>query len=184
MTSKIQLGAGCFLLPLMDKTLIIGLGNPILTDDGVGVKAAREIEKRVDAQAHPDLTITEVSAGGLRLMDAVLDYQRVVLIDAYYLDPERTNPGQIHRMDLEDLRSGKPTQHSTSAHDTSLVTALDAAQKMGYRVPDEIIIYAVEVENILEFSDTPTPSVAAAIPLVADLVIQELSLVTRVDPQG
>ena len=168
----------------MDKTLILGLGNPILTDDGVGVKAAREIEKRIDPQAYPDLTITEAPAGGLRLMDAVLDYQRVVLIDAFYLDSERTNPGQIHRMDLDDLRAGRPTQHSTSAHDTTLFTALDAAQQMGYRVPDEIIIFAVEVENILEFSDTPTPAVAAAIPVVAELVIQELSLATREDSQG
>jgi hydrogenase maturation protease len=183
-TSGKELGAGCFLLTIMDKTLIIGLGNPILTDDGVGVKVAREIERRIDPDAHPNLTITEVSAGGLRLMDAVLDYQQVVLIDAYYLDPERTNPGQIHRMDLEDLRSGRPTQHSTSAHDTSLVTALDTAHKLGYRIPEEVIIFAVEVENILEFSETPTPAVAAAIPVVADLVIQELSLVPREHSQG
>lgn len=160
----------------MKKTLIIGLGNPILTDDGVGVKVAREIEKQVDLKNHPELTITEASVGGLRLMEKVLDYQRVVLIDAYYLKPETTTPGKIHRLDLDDLRSVSPTQHSTSAHDTSLVTALDAAQKMGYKVPKEFIIYAVEVENILEFSETPTPAVAAAIPDVVDLIINELSL--------
>ena len=160
----------------MNKTLIIGLGNPILTDDGVGVKVAREIEKRVDLKRHPELTITEASVGGLRLMEAVLDYQRVVLIDAYYLHPETTIPGRIHRLNLDDLRTVSPTQHSTSAHDTSLVTALDAAQKMGYQVPEEFIIYAVEVENILEFSETPTPAVAAAIPEVVDLIIDELSL--------
>jgi hydrogenase maturation protease len=173
-----MLGAGYFFIN-MNKTLIIGLGNPILTDDGVGVKVALEIEKRVDLEVHPDLTITEASAGGLRLMEAVLDYQRVVLIDAYYLNPESTIPGKIHRLELEDLRSVSPTQHSTSAHDTSLVTALDAAQKMGYRIPEEFIIYAVEVENILEFSETPTPAVAAAIPQVVDLIINELSLSLR-----
>jgi len=160
----------------MDRTLIIGLGNPILTDDGVGVKVAREIERRVNLDAHPDLTITEASAGGLRLMEAVLDYQRVVLIDAYYLDPNSTKPGTIHRLTLDDLRGVSPTQHSTSAHDTSLVTALDAAHKMGYQVPEDFLIYAVEVENILEFSETPTPAVAAAIPRVADLIFDELSL--------
>ena len=173
-----MLGAGYFFMN-MNKTLIIGLGNPILTDDGVGVKVAFEIEKRVDLEVHPDLTITEASVGGLRLMEAVLDYQRVVLIDAYYLNPESTIPGKIHRLDLEDLRSVSPTQHSTSAHDTSLVTALDAAQKMGYQIPEEFIIYAVEVENILEFSETPTPAVAAAIPQVVDLIINELSLSLR-----
>jgi len=160
----------------MEKTLIIGLGNPILTDDGVGVKVAREIENRVDREAHPNLVITEASAGGLRLMEALLDYQRVVLIDAYYLDPENTIPGKIHHLSLEELRSVSPTQHSTSAHDTSLVTALDAAQAMGYQIPEQFSIYAVEVENILEFSETPTPAVAAAIPKVVEQIIHELNL--------
>jgi hydrogenase maturation protease len=168
----------------MKKTLILGLGNPILTDDGVGVLVAREIERRIDKKAHPDLVITEASVGGLRLMEAVLDYQLVVLIDAYYLNPETTNPGKIHRLELEDLRAVTPTQHSTSAHDTSLIIALDAAQEMGYQIPENFIIYAVEVENILDFSETPTPAVAAAIPIVAEMVIQELSLTTLEGPQG
>lgn len=161
------------------RTLIIGLGNPILTDDGVGVLVAREIEKRIDLSAHPELTVTEASVGGLRLMETVLDYQRVVLIDAYYLNPDSTVPGTIHRLELDDLRTVSPTQHSTSAHDTSLVTALDAARKMGYRVPEEFIIFAIEVENILEFGEVPTPAVAQAIPEVVDLIIKELSLIVQ-----
>ena len=158
------------------KTLIIGLGNPILTDDGVGVKVARQLESVIQIEAHPELTITEASAGGIRLMEAMLDYDRVVLIDAYQLNPEKTKPGTIHRMDLEELRSVTPTQHSTSPHDTSLVVALEAAQELGYKIPQQIIIYAVEVENILDFSETPTPAVAAAIPEVVDRIISELSL--------
>ncbi len=161
------------------KTIIIGLGNPILTDDGVGVKVAQQLEETIDLDAHPDLTITEASVGGLRLMETLLGYDRVVLIDAYYLNQETTQPGKIHHLSLDDLRSVSPTQHSTSAHDTSLVIALDAANKMGYKVPREFIIYAVEVENILEFSETPTPAVAKAIPIVASEIIAELSLKIR-----
>jgi len=160
------------------KTLIIGLGNPILTDDGVGVKIALALEEQIDLEAHPELTITEASAGGLRLMEALLGYDRVILIDAYYLNPETTTPGKIHHLSLDDLRSISPTQHSTSAHDTSLVTALDAAAKMGYQIPSEFSIYAVEVENILEFSETPTPAVAKAIPIVVSLILEEFSFKT------
>jgi len=167
-----------FVIKIM-KTLIIGLGNPILTDDGVGVKVARELEEIIDLSAHPGLEITEASAGGLRLMEALLDYDRVILIDAFYLHPDRTDPGKIHRMTLDDLRSVSPTQHSTSAHDTSLVTALDAADQLGYKIPHEIIIYAVEVENILDFSETPTPAVADAIPLVVEKIINEFSFSTQ-----
>ena len=173
-----MLEAGCF-VSMAKKTLIIGLGNPILTDDGVGVKVAFELERLVDLDAHPELTITEASAGGLRLMEVILGYEKVVLIDAYYLDPETTSPGRIHHLSLDDLRAVSPTQHSTSAHDTSLVTALDAAQKLGYAIPQEFNIYAIEVENILDFSETPTPAVAAAIPIVVEQIIEELNLTLK-----
>jgi hydrogenase maturation protease len=161
------------------KTIIIGLGNPILTDDGVGVKVAQQLEEIIDRDAHPELTITEASVGGLRLMETLLGFDRVVLIDAYYLNEETTIPGTIHHLTLDDLRSVSPTQHSTSAHDTSLVTALDAADKMGYKVPRVFSIYAIEVENILEFSETPTPAVAKVIPIVTEQIITELSLKIR-----
>lgn len=177
MTRESFLGAG-YLFIMDKKTLIIGLGNPILTDDGIGVKVAYELERQINLEAHPELTITEASAGGLRLMEAVLGYDRVILIDAFYLDPESTIPGKIHHLSLDDLRAVSPTQHSTSAHDTSLVTALDAAEQMGYQIPKEFSIYAVEVENILEFSETPTPAVAQAIPIVVSLILEEFSFKT------
>jgi hydrogenase maturation protease len=161
------------------KTIIIGLGNPILTDDGVGVKVAQQLEGIIDLDSHPELTITEASVGGLRLMEAMLGYDLVVLIDAYYLKPDQTRPGKIHKLNLDDLRSVTPTQHSTSAHDTSLVTALDAAEEMGYQIPKEYLIYAVEVENIMDFSETPTPAVADAIPVVRDMIINDLQLKTK-----
>lgn len=157
------------------KTLIIGLGNPILTDDGVGVKVAYQLQELVDEKSHPEVTITEASAGGIRLMEAMLGYDRVILIDAFLLDEEKTQPGRIHRLTLDQLGSLSPTQHSASAHDTTLFTALEAAQEMGYPTPPEVIVFAVEVQNILEFSETPTPPVAEAIPKVTQLVLEELS---------
>jgi hydrogenase maturation protease len=162
----------------MDKILIIGLGNPILTDDGVGVKVAQELEKLVDFNSHPEITITEASAGGIRLMETMLGHDQVVLIDAYLLDPEKTTPGKIHKLSLDDLRAVTPTQHSTSPHDTSVVIALDAAEKLGYKTPRDFMIYAIEVENILDFSDTPTPAVAKAIPLVVEMILKDLDLQT------
>ena len=160
----------------MEKTLIIGLGNPILTDDGVGVKVAQELEKLVNLHSHPEITITEASAGGIRLMETMLGYDLVVLIDAYLLDPDKTTPGKIHKLSLDDLRAVTPTQHSTSPHDTSIVIALDAAEKLGYKTPRQIMIYAIEVENILDFSDTPTPAVAKAIPVVVEMILKDLGL--------
>jgi hydrogenase maturation protease len=158
----------------MEKIVVIGLGNPILTDDGVGVKVAYEVEKNLGPDLPPNLTITEASVGGLRLMELLVGFDRVILIDAL-LTENGHKPGTIHHMTLEDLRNISPTQHSASAHDTSLVTALDAGIEIGLHLPTEFSIYAVDVENILDFSNEPTPAVAAAIPKVTALVLEELN---------
>lgn len=154
------------------KTLVLGLGNPILTDDGVGVRVAEAVLARLPTDSAIDCT--EISVGGLRLMEAMLGYERVFLIDALY--PCSGRPGDIHRMTLADLRAMSATEHSTSPHDTNLITALDMGQRMGLPLPDDIIIYAVEVENISDFGDTPSPAVDQAIPQVTAAVLGELAV--------
>lgn len=156
------------------KTIVIGLGNPILTDDGVGVKVAYELEKTL-ATRHPQLAdVTEASAGGLRLMELMIGYDRAIIVDAF--TNGSNTPGKMHRMTLDDLRAISPTQHSASAHDTTLVTALDAGREMGMHLPEEVVIYAIEVENVIDFSDEPTTAVAAAIPGAVTAVLQELGV--------
>jgi len=79
-------------------------------------------------------------------------------------------------MSLEDLQAISPTQHSASPHDASLVTALETGRRMGLKLPHEITIFAIEVENVMDFSDQPTPSVAAVIPQVTEAVLLEIAL--------
>lgn len=162
----------------MEKIIVIGLGNPILTDDGVGVKVAYEVEKALGTNIPENLTITEASVGGLRLMELLVGYDRAILIDAL-LTNNGHQPGTIHHLTLDDLRHISPTQHSASAHDTSLVTALEAGAEIGLHLPTEFSIYAVDVENILDFSEDPTPAVADAIPKVVALVLAELRSVLQ-----
>jgi len=101
------------------KTLVVGLGNPILTDDGVGVKVAYEVEKAIAAAPVEnagvgDIDVIEACAGGLRLMELMIGYDRLVLIDAFTA-ANGHKPGTIHRLSFDDLRDISPTQHSTCA---------------------------------------------------------------------
>jgi hydrogenase maturation protease len=153
------------------KTLVLGLGNPILTDDGVGVKVAEAVRAALPPDSCVD--VTEVSVGGLRLMEAMLGYDRVILIDAFQHDD--VQPGTIRRMALEELQAVSPTQHSASPHDTNLVTALELGQRIGLHLPEEITIYAIGVENVTYFSEEPTPAVAQAIPDVTAAVLAQLN---------
>lgn len=157
----------------MAHTLIIGLGNPILTDDGIGVLVAEEV--RAHLNGTPGIDIKEVSVGGLTLMETMVGYDRVILIDALYRPGGI--PGTFHRLNLEDLHSLSPSQHLSSPHDVTLSTAIDVGRKMGMTLPDKITIFAIEVENITDFSDQPTPAVASAVPMVVQAVLHEISVI-------
>jgi hydrogenase maturation protease len=154
------------------RTLVVGLGNPILTDDGVGVRVAEAVRRALPPDAAVD--VREVSVGGLTLMEHMVGYQRVILIDA--LTGVTGPPGTVRRMTLEDLRAVSVTQHSASTHDTTLITALEMGQRMGLPLPNEVVIYGVVTTNVIDFSELPTPAVAAAIPLAVTAVLAELRL--------
>jgi len=106
-------------------------------------------------------------------MEAMIGFDRVILIDAL-LARNGNKPGTIHRMTLDDLNAISPTQHSACAHDTTLATALEMGRRIGLALPNEIIIYAVEVENVMDFSEKPTQAVTRTIPLVVASVLEEI----------
>lgn len=155
------------------KTIIVGLGNPILSDDGVGVLCANEIKNLLPAQLEENIEITEASVGGIRLMELLVGYDWAIIIDAIK-SGNGYKLGGVRKMSLEDLRDLSPTQHSSSAHDTSLVTAIEFGKKLGLHLPSKYSIYAIEVDNIMDFSETPNPEVSRAVPEVAQEVLQEL----------
>lgn len=149
------------------KTLILGLGNPILCDDGVGPAVARELEKKLDPKV---ATVEEASLGGLNLLDFIVGYDQVIIIDA--IKTEGGKPGKIYKLDPKAL---KTSRYTASPHDVNLITALELGKKLGLAMPREIKIFAIEVEDTVNFREECTPAVAAAIPVCADMVKRELT---------
>lgn len=156
-------------------TLVLGMGNPILGDDGVGVRIAEAVERALPVGAGVD--VSEACVGGLSLMERMVGYERVILVDALCTEP--VHAGAVRKLSLDDLRAMGSTQHGASAHDTNLLTALEAGKRMSLPLPEEITIYAVEAENVLDFGETLTPEVAAAIPAVVRAILADLT-----DPQS
>ena len=156
------------------KTLILGLGNPLLTDDGVGwhvIGALREREA-----PDPDVEIEECCRGGLALMERMIGYDRVLVVDAIKTRAGAL-PGTIHRLAPDDL----PTQHSASAHDASLSAALALGRAAGAHLPtnDEVLLIGIEAAETEVFDERCTPSVAAAIPRAVEVLKDELALERR-----
>ena len=147
-------------------TLVLGLGNPILGDDALGVLAARQLKSRLAGRS--DVEVDEEYHGGLRLMERLAGYDRAILVDA--ICTRRHPPGALLRLGPDGL----PTQHTASSHDVNLPTALRLAAEMGLKMPGDIEIFAVEAEAVMEFSEHCTPAVAAALPRVVEAVLAAL----------
>jgi len=151
------------------KTLVIGLGNPILGDDGVGWKVAEELSHVI---GHLSLVKVETaSLGGLSLMERMLGYDRVVLIDS--METGCSPVGSVLKFPLASLPDPM-VGHSASAHDTSLSTALKTAERLGTSTPKIVEVVAIEAQNVYDFSEELSPSVAAAVPEAVQMVLDIL----------
>ena len=153
------------------KTLIVGLGNPILGDDAIGWRVAEVVESRLRHELDVDeagIEFDYLSLGGLSLMERFIGYDRAIIVDS--IQTRDGKQGQVFSFALEslpDLSAG----HTTAAHDTSLQTALALGRQMGAELPEEVQVVAVEADRVFDFSDELTPAVAAAIPEAAVAVL-------------
>ena len=147
------------------KAIVLGLGNPLLADDGVGPWIARAVSSRLGPQA--TVEVDEVPGGGLRLMERLAGYDAAVLADAICTGEHPA--GHVFQLSPDDLE----TRHSGSSHDATLQAVLRLADVVGFNMP-EIRIVAVEAREVLVFRETCSPPVAAAIPQAATAVLDEL----------
>ena len=150
------------------KTLVLGLGNPILSDDSAGCRVAMALQDKLHM---PDVDIREASIAGLDFLETLAGYDRTIIIDAIQTD--KGTPGRIYRFGPEILAS---TRHASSPHDISLATALELGRKLKMALPREITIFAIEAEDVTSFSEDCTPGVTQAIPTCVDMVIEELRI--------
>lgn len=154
------------------KTIVVGLGNPILGDDGVGWKAAEEVSRHLGK--FPDVVVECYSLAGLSLMEQLIGYERVILIDS--LNTGNHTQGEVVTFTLdrlEDLTYG----HSASAHDASLKTALRAGRSMGQLLPADadIHVVAIEARHVYDFKEELSPEIAAAVPVAVQKVLDLLA---------
>ncbi len=154
-------------------TLIIGLGNPILTDDAVGWRVAQALRDSATELLNASVEITEACVGGLSLAEMMVGYQRVIVIDA--IMTRGGVPGTVYQLKLSDLPG---TLNTASAHDTNLITALAALRRYEAVVPadDAIEIVAIEAQDVLTFSEQCTPAVESSIPAAVQIVMGLLAM--------
>jgi hydrogenase maturation protease len=149
------------------KTLVLGLGNPLVTDDSVGLRVAAKLKPLLENR--PDVEVSEDYWGGLRLMERMVGFDRAIVIDAICTGAP---PGTIHRLTPDSIA----TQRSASSHDVNLPTALALGRSAGLSLPrdEDILLIGIEAEDVLTFGERCTPSVDAAIDPSVEEVLREV----------
>ena len=133
------------------KILILGIGNEILTDDGIGPKIVKQLE-----QDSPIKNVEYQTAcmGGLDILELLRDYDKVVFIDA--IKTRGGVPGDVYYLTPENF---KETLHLSNLHDVSFLHAIELGKQLEIKVPDDIHIIAIEIVEDLVFEDTFSPQI-------------------------
>ncbi len=154
------------------RTLILGLGNPVLTDDAVGLRVVEKLRPLL--AGYSDVEVDEDYWGGLRLMERLVGYDRAIIVDAICTGAD---PGTVHNLSVGAI----PTQHSASGHDANLPTALALGRQAGAHLPasEDILLVGIEADDILSFSEECTPRVQAAIPRAVETVMRAFTRMRR-----
>ena len=147
--------------------LLLGLGNSIMGDDGVGLYVLRRLKQIIPPS--DGLEFKEVSIGGIKLVEEILDYKTVFIIDSI---ESPTTIGNIHEFSPEQFNNAL---HESTPHTTNFITALELYKKLELkRVPETIRIFTIDIDPHYTFSETLSPKVQEAAAKLTELVAREI----------
>lgn len=151
------------------KTLILGLGNELYGDDGVGHHVIRRLKRDTDllqgsALKKGDLDLIESPLTGLALLDIITGYDALIIIDTIKkTDPV---PGRIHELEENQLRH----LPGPSPHYVSIPQAIDIGNRIGLKTPSEIKVIGVEAKNLYHLGEGLSEDMTVAIPRIIQKV--------------
>lgn len=145
------------------RTLVLGIGSPVMCDDAIGLRVLQELEKigihGVDLQ--------EACTSGLDLIEIMLDYDRVIIVDAIIKSGHP--PGTVLVLDPEAFGD---SVHGTNPHEANVATTLELGKRLQpERFPDDVQFVAVEANDVFTMSETMTPELEGAVERTVQTVL-------------
>ncbi len=149
------------------KILILGMGNDILTDDGIGIKITKVLENKFPL---PNIVYNTLSIGGMEIIEYIKNFDTVIIIDA--IKTLNGIPGTVYRFVPSDF---KETTHLSNIHDLSFLTALKLAKELDIKTPENIYIIAIEIVEDMVFSSDFTPQLQEKY----SEILEEVSIIVK-----
>lgn len=151
------------------QTLVLGLGNTLLKDDGVAIRVVRTLKRCLPSST--GVEVAESSLAGLALMDIVFGYDKVIILDAIPANGQEL--GEMQEITTNELQGAPP---AVSPHYTGVSSLVILGEQLGYHVPKEIRVFGITVKDPFTFGEELTPEVAAAVPHIVKKVLNLLDI--------
>lgn len=151
------------------ETLILGLGNPILSDDSIGLRVVDKIEELLSSVNNVDFY--KATSSGIALLDIISGYKRLILIDVIKIDES-----EVGKLSKHDVSNFKDSIHLSSPHQLNFPTVIEFAKKIGIPIPDVIDIFTIKVEDIYTISEECSTTIKKKIPKIAKEIIKQSGL--------
>lgn len=148
------------------KIVILGIGNTILRDDGVGIYVSRKLKKLLH---HPDIEIKETQFSGLALMDLLEGFDLAFIIDSIMIENDKV--GKIYKIEEEDFEYENSPK---SIHHFNIFNAVALGRKINIKMPVRMIIYAVSVSDSSTFDEHFSPKIQSAILSISDSIKEDI----------
>lgn len=132
-----------------EKKLILGVGNDILMDDGIGPRVVEKLRKE---RPLPGIDYRTTTLGGLDILEFITGYHWVAFVDA--IKTRDGVPGSVYEFTPEDF---KETLHLSNLHDISFLSAIELGKQLDFGIPGRIHIFAIEIIEDLVFGEEFTP---------------------------
>jgi hydrogenase maturation protease len=153
------------------QTLLLGLGNDILSDDAIGLRVVAAVGERLAGRE--DVTVSQSAEMGLALLDLIVGFDTLVLVDA--VQTREAEPGFVHELDGADLK----TLPAISPHFLGVGEVLALGRELGLRVPNRVRIFAIEVADPFTVGTALTPALEAALPGLVERVLAAVTETPR-----
>ena len=145
--------------------LVLGVGNLVLTDEGVGVHVVQRLQK-MDLPSHVE--VLDGGTSGFDLLDDIEGRKKVVVVDAVKGEQP---PGTIYRMTTEDIEEAPKSR--LSLHDIDMTDLLKLVDLFEIEKP-EIVIIGIEPKDIESASLELSQEIEARVPRLIELVMKEI----------
>jgi hydrogenase maturation protease len=144
------------------RILILGLGNPILSDDGIGLLLTKNLEGKF-----PGVECASITLAGLELLDILVGYDHLFLIDA--ATGTGGEPGEV-----KEISDGKGALHLFTSHGVDFFEILRMGRDAGLQMPEPAAVFGIEIGNATDFGTALSPPLLAALPCLEGTITDRI----------